>query len=94
MFTLVEPSESGLDFVNTIRETDHLNVLSFEYLFNGGGVGIGDFNNDGYSDIILAGNMVATKFYLNEGGFHFNDVTAPADIHTPYWTMGVAVGRH
>lgn len=92
VFSLVKPAESGIHFVNTIQETDTLNVLSFEYLFNGGGVGIGDFNDDGYSDVILVGNMVSTKLYLNEGGFRFRDVTVPASIWSPYWTTGVAVG--
>ena len=65
-FSLLAPAETNIQFSNTIKENifTHENVLMFEYYYNGGGVGIADFNNDGLSDIVFAGNCVANKIYL------------------------------
>lgn len=92
LFQLLPASETGVDFVNTIQETDTFNILTYEYIYNGGGVGIGDFNNDGLKDIFFAGNLVSNKLYLNKGNFRFNDVTETANVNVPgRWNSGVAV---
>ncbi|HTL09335.1 MAG TPA: VCBS repeat-containing protein, partial [Chitinophagaceae bacterium] len=74
LFEQVSASHSGITFKNTIVETDSINPMDVVNIYNGGGVGIGDFNNDGLQDIYLTGNMVASKLYLNKGNFTFEDV--------------------
>jgi hypothetical protein len=91
LFTLVDPDHSGIHFENTITETDSMNALRFEYIYNGGGVGVGDFNGDDLPDIFFAGNIVSSKLYLNKGNFSFEDVTKIAKVNTSYWCTGVAV---
>jgi enediyne biosynthesis protein E4 len=91
LFSLIDPDRSGVYFENTILETDSLNAIRFEYIYNGGGVGIGDFNNDGLPDIFFAGNVVSSKLYLNKGGFKFQDVTNSAKVATDRWCTGVAI---
>lgn len=91
LFSLVSPSTSGVTFENTIVESDSLNALKFEYIYNGAGVGIGDFNNDHLPDIFFAGNTVSSRLYLNRGEFRFDDVTEGAHVATSSWCTGVAV---
>ncbi|MFN8864065.1 MAG: VCBS repeat-containing protein [Flavobacteriales bacterium] len=75
LFELIAPEASGIDFVNRVRETDSLHVFNYEYIYNGGGVAIGDINNDGLNDIYFSGSDVGNKLYLNEGNFRFRDIT-------------------
>lgn len=91
LFTLIDSADSGIHFENRIIETDSLNAVQFEYIYNGGGVGIGDFNNDDLPDVFFAGNIVSSKLYLNRGAFHFEDVTSAAKVNTAYWCTGVAI---
>lgn len=90
-FERLDARETGIDFANTIAETDSLNVLEFEYIYNGGGVGVGDFNGDGQTDVFFAGNRVSSRLYLNKGDFYFRDATQPAGVQTAVWCTGVAV---
>ncbi len=90
-FELLSSNRTGVDFNNKITETDSLNVLRFEYIYNGAGVGIADFNNDGQQDIFFAGNMVSSKLYLNKGDFKFEDITEAAQVTTEQWCTGVAI---
>ncbi|WP_128547492.1 VCBS repeat-containing protein [Larkinella soli] len=90
-FELLDAGESGIDFANTITESDTLNVLAFEYIYNGGGVGVGDVDGDGLSDIFFAGNTVSSRLYLNKGGMKFQDVTIPAGVSTTTWCTGVSM---
>jgi enediyne biosynthesis protein E4 len=81
-----------VEFKNEITTSDSLNILSYEYLYNGGGVGIGDFNNDGIPDIFFSGNMVSCRLYINHGNFIFEDVTKKSGINTKgVWAYGVSV---
>jgi len=91
MFERILSSKSGIYFNNKITETDSLNVLSFDHIYNGGGVGVGDFNNDGLQDVFFSGNQVPCKLYLNKGNFEFEDITSKSGIETPFWSTGVAV---
>lgn len=75
-FRLMDSSKTGIDFKNTISESDSFNVITYEYIYNGAGVGIGDLNNDGLPDIVFAGNQVSSRIYLNEGNFRFRDITS------------------
>src|SRR6516164_6912546 len=80
LFKLLPSSETGVTFKNTITESDSFNILNQANIYNGGGVGIGDFNKDGLMDIYLAGNMVSNKLYLNKGNLKFDDVTNTAGV--------------
>ncbi|WP_166384727.1 VCBS repeat-containing protein [Polaribacter sp. 11A2H] len=91
MFTYINSSESNITFKNTITENDTLNVVNFQYVYNGGGVGIGDFNNDGLSDVVFTGNQVSSKIYLNQKDLKFKDISKAAGFVTNSWVTGVAI---
>jgi len=84
-------SESGFSFNNIITESDDLNAYHFLYIYNGSGVGIGDFDGDGLQDIFMAGNMVTSRLFLNKGNFQFDDITTDAGLETTAWVHGVSV---
>lgn len=90
VFRLVGPDDSGIRFANMLPESDTLNALTFEYLYNGGGVGIADFNNDGLPDIFFAGNLTSSRIYLNRGDLTFEDATEVAGVSTKTWCTGVS----
>jgi len=91
-FQVRSPHETNVRFTNALREDDSVyNVIDFDYLYNGGGVAIADVNNDGLSDIYLAGNMVSSRLYLNRGHLRFDDVTDLAGVGTLVWVSGVTV---
>ncbi len=91
LFELLPAARTGVDFKNTLAEGDSLNILNYVYYYNGGGVGIGDFNNDGLEDIFFAGNEVSCRLYLNKGNLKFEDVTRKAGLETTAWCTGVAI---
>jgi enediyne biosynthesis protein E4 len=92
LFTLLKSSETGIDFTNTVEENNNLNILTYEYLYNGGGVAAGDFNNDGLIDLFFTGNAVDNKLYLNKGNWNFEDITASAGVKGKApWKTGVAL---
>jgi hypothetical protein len=91
-FKKISPNQSGIHFKNEIVETDSVNILDFSNIYNGGGVGIADFNNDGLQDIYFTGNVVENKLYLNKGGFKFHDVTKESGTQgEAKWCRGVAI---
>jgi len=90
-FQLLKSDHTNITFNNLITESDTLNVLAFEYIYNGSGVGVGDFNNDGLSDIFFGGNMVSSRLYLNRGYFKFEDVTKSAGVETNLWCTGISL---
>lgn len=92
LFEHVPTQDSGVTFSNRITETDKYNVLEYEYVYNGGGVGIGDFNTDGLQDIFFAGNMVPNQLYLNKGEFKFEDISLASGIAADdRWASSVQV---
>lgn len=91
LFQLVDPDKSGIHFSNTLIENDTLNAIKFEYLYNGAGVGVADFNNDGLVDIFFAGNVSSAALYLNKGNLTFHDASDAAGIKTKVWCTGVSV---
>jgi hypothetical protein len=92
LFEKISSSSSGIHFINEITENDSINPLDLEYMYNGGGVAVGDFNNDGLQDLYFTGNMVGNRLYLNKGNFTFQDVTAVAKVAGEgCWCYGVTV---
>ena len=91
LFEFVDPDKSQLDFVNTITENDSINPIDCLNCFNGAGVGIGDFNNDGLSDIVFTGNQVSSALYINKGNLKFEDVSEKAQFITNSWVTGVSI---
>ena len=101
LFTKIGADESGVTFNNQIQpfEGEKLNANTYDPMYNGAGVGVGDFNNDGWSDLFFAGNMVTCRLYLNRmnasgtqsTAFRFEDVTKQAGLQTRAWCTGVSV---
>ena len=92
LFELVKSENSGIHFNNEVLESDSLNVLDVSNVYNGGGVGVGDFNKDGLPDIYFTGNKVSNKLYLNKGDMQFNDITVEAGVTGEgRWSRGVSV---
>lgn len=91
LFETLPSSHTNIDFINEIVETQDLNILNFHYIYNGGGVGVGDFNNDGLQDLVFTGNQVASKIYLNKGNLEFEDITLESGFETKGWSTGVAI---
>ncbi len=90
-FTLMEESETNIDFNNKLTENDSINFLTNQYIYIGSGVGVADFNNDGLQDIFFAGEQVSCKLYINKGGFKFEDVTTKAGMRTLKWCTGISI---
>lgn len=90
-FELLPSEKTGITFVNEVFESDSMNVINFEYIYNGAGVGIVDLNNDGWQDIIFTGNMVAPRVYLNKGKFRFTDISASFEgLDDGSWYSGIS----
>jgi len=92
LFQQISSSHSGIHFNNQIIETDTINPIDLTNIYNGGGVGVGDFNNDGLQDLYFTGNLVSNRLYLNKGDFKFEDITDVAGVNgMGRWGRGVAV---
>ncbi len=91
LFQRLDPQQTGVAFNNDITENDTLTILYDEFIYNGGGVGIGDLNGDGLQDLYFTGNQVDNKLYLNRGQMRFEDVTdrAQAQKRPGQWSAGV-----
>ena len=93
VFRNPSPSETGINFQNTVTESDDLNILDYLYFYNGGGVAIGDINGDGLPDVFLSGNQVKNRLYLNEGNLKFRDITDTAGVAgDSTWNTGAIMG--
>lgn len=92
LFEELSLQQTGIDFTNEIREDEQLNILSFEYFYNGAGVGVADFNQDSLPDLFFSSNMGASKLYVNKGNFQFEDKTESSGIDTRgKWATGVSI---
>ncbi len=91
-FQLLKKDHTALDFKNVLKQSLDFNVFNYMYFFNGGGVGVGDFNQDGLEDLYFTSNMGSNKLFLNEGNLKFNDVTIESGVDGIIgWTAGVTV---
>lgn len=92
LFTLQDNGDIGVDFVNTVTETDQTNVFTFRNFYNGGGVAIGDVNNDGLNDVFLTSNQNGNQLYINQGNWKYKKVTDAAGVKgTKYWSTGATM---
>src|SRR6266581_404361 len=91
LFKLLSPAHTGVTFANTITTNDALNAQTDPYVYNGGGVAIGDIDNDGLPDIFFTGNMVSSRLYVNKGNLRFEDITHPAGVTTTRWATGATM---
>lgn len=92
LFERISSSHSGVDFRNDLSFDEKFNIFTYRNFYNGGGVALGDVNNDGLIDIYLTSNQGENKLYINEGDFKFRDVTAEARVAgTRAWSTGVAM---
>jgi len=92
LFTLLEPEETGVTFINKVQNQKNFNIFKYRNFYNGGGVAIGDINNDGLQDIYLTGNMEPNRLYLNKGDMKFEDISESAGVlgNKP-WSTGVVM---
>ena len=80
LFTLVDKSQTGIDYRNMLVEGKELNVMNYSYFYNGAGVAVGDINNDGLQDLFFTGNMVKNRLYINKGNLEFEDITLKSGV--------------
>ena len=92
LFTLMDADDTGIKFRNILKETEQFNVLEYGYLYNGGGVAIGDINNDSLPDIYFTGNMVGSRLYLNKGDWKFKEIAKEAGVFAEgLWNTGTTM---
>jgi len=91
LFVKLPSSKTGIDFQNLVYPNDTLDLIKFRYFYNGGGVGVGDINNDGLPDVYFTGNMVSSRLYMNQGQLQFTDITKNAQVSTQRWATGVSM---
>jgi hypothetical protein len=92
LYTLLDQSQTGIDFTNNLIFNDEFNVYTYRNYYNGGGVSIGDINNDGLVDVYLTANQSSNKLYLNRGNFQFEDITQSAGVGGKMgWSTGVTM---
>lgn len=92
LFDLLKSEDTGIDFRNDLVYTEKVNPYTFRNFYNGAGVALGDINNDGLTDIFLAGNQSSNRLYLNQGDLKFKDITDDAGLNSAgYWSTGVSM---
>ncbi|NNC49221.1 MAG: VCBS repeat-containing protein [Flaviramulus sp.] len=91
-FNTIDSSVSGIGFSNDLYDNGDLNIIEYLYYYNGGGVALGDINNDGLDDIYLSANQKPDKLYLNLGGLKFKDISVSSGISIDStWSTGVTM---
>jgi hypothetical protein len=92
LFKSLPSSHTGINFVNQVENTERMNIFSYRNFYNGGGVALGDVNNDGLTDVFLTANMGDNKLYLNRGNMQFEDIAEKAGVKgTKAWSTGVVM---
>lgn len=92
LFNLLDASHTRITFQNQVEYTEEYNTYTYRNFYNGAGVGLGDFNNDGLTDLYFCGNLVDNKLYINKGDFVFEDVTEKAGVACHgVWSTGVSL---
>ncbi|NSW93334.1 MAG: VCBS repeat-containing protein [Bacteroidales bacterium] len=92
LFTLLDQNHTKIDFINNVVYTEEFNTYTYRNFYNGAGVGIGDFNNDGLPDIYFCANQEGNRLYLNKGNFVFEDITEKAGVSClKSWSTGVSI---
>lgn len=90
LFDQISSDQSGFKFINQVDNTQDFNIFNYRNFYNGGGVGIGDINNDGLPDIYMTSNLGENKLFLNKGNFQFEDITEKAGVKgSRFWSTGV-----
>ena len=91
-FDLLTSETTGIEFSNTLQSTDDFNIFNYMYFYNGGGVGAGDFNNDGLVDLCFIANQEPNRIYLNKSGMKFEDITEKSNFKGgKAWSNGVSI---
>jgi hypothetical protein len=92
LFTKLETSSTGIDFINKVDNEKDFNIFKYRNFYNGGGVAIGDINNDGLPDVYLTANRTKNKLYLNKGDFNFEDISDSSNTFgNRSWSTGVVM---
>ncbi|MBL7729544.1 MAG: VCBS repeat-containing protein [Chitinophagaceae bacterium] len=92
LFEALDSKRTGIEFSNTLTYNKEFNLFKYIYFYNGSGLGAGDFNNDGLTDLFFGSNQSNNRLYLNSGNLQFRDVTTEAAIPADGgWTTGVSV---
>jgi enediyne biosynthesis protein E4 len=92
LFVKLDSAQTGVGFANIVEDGQDYNILSYRNFYNGGGVALGDINNDGLPDIFLTANLGESKLYLNKGNFQFTDITGSTGIKSKRgWRTGVTM---
>lgn len=92
LFESLSPKKTGVDFTNTLTETEEFNIIEYLYFNNGGGVAVGDINNDGLLDIYFSSNQLPNKLFLNKGNMGFEDITVQSGVGSPSaWKTGISM---
>jgi len=92
LFTLLDNKHTNIQFTNKVTENLYFNFLNYPYIYNGGGLAVGDINNDGLEDIYFTSNQESNKLYLNQGNFKFKDITIAASVGDDKgWSTGVTM---
>lgn len=92
LFRELPASQTGVNFSNVLTEDSIWNPFFYLNIYNGGGVAVGDLNNDGLPDLYFTGNQVKNRLFLNQGGMKFKDISTQSGTGgTPGWTTGVTL---
>lgn len=91
LFTRLPAEETGISFRNDVAENEAFNLVDYHYVYNGGGVAVGDLNNDNLPDLYFTGNQTGDRLYLNKGNMRFEDITRKAGIRQQGWSTGVTM---
>ena len=91
-FTLLDPAETGFQFTNAVTDTRDMNILNYHNFYNGGGVAIGDLNNDGKQDVVVTANQSDPKIFFNSGGMQFREAGKESGfVSSHFWHTGISL---